>query len=368
MTLPTYRTHVCKTTRESKLMAVTYTSIEEPVDVLHVSEAYGGGVQTAVAQYIENSRRYSHELLVRVRSAHDVSRDLDVPTRRIEGSVPQFLIKAARYIRESRPRIVHLHSSFAGLLRAFDLGDAKVVYTPHSYAFLRKDTNVPVLYAYYGIERVLSQKSQVIAGISPHEVATAGRLVNPRRSKVTYLPNVVRRQGVDPPKKTDCDRRVVTVGRISAQKDPGFFLDTVHASSDPSITWTWVGDGDESMKQKLQAAGVEVTGWVPNDHVLKYIAQADLYFHPARWEGAPITTLEAASLGTPVLVREVETMIGLGYPGAGTAPSEAALAVKRFFHDPEYNAWVTDESHHCALIRSPEVQRSALDRLYSREN
>ncbi|MBM4529976.1 glycosyltransferase [Rhodococcus hoagii] len=121
----------------------------------------------------------------------------------------------------------------------------------------------------------------------------------------------------------------MTVGRISAQKDPSFLARVVERVGDPSLTWTWIGDGEPTLKQELIDAGVNVTGWLPNGEALKRMAEADLYFHPARWEGAPMTLLEAVSLGTPVLTREIETLGGLGFASAGADPDGAATAVRR---------------------------------------
>ncbi|NLU61688.1 glycosyltransferase family 4 protein [Rhodococcus sp. HNM0563] len=89
-----------------------------------------------------------------------------------------------------------------------------------------------------------------------------------------------------------------------------------------------------------------------------------MYFHPARWEGAPITPLEASAIGTPVLARAVDTMTGLGFPSAGATPSEAASAIRRFACDSEYRWRVNQQTSSSTRVHSPEVQRRALDSLY----
>ncbi|WP_241665747.1 glycosyltransferase [Prescottella subtropica] len=338
------------------------------LDVLHVSEAYGGGVQTAINRYIENSPFCSHAMFVRVRDAHDVGQLPDVEVVRMQGSMPRFVRTARRVIRERRPRVVHLHSSFAGTLRAFDFPDVKVVYTPHSYAFLREDVHPAVRAGYLGAEYLLSRRSgHVIAAISPHEAAAASRLTT-GRSSVSYLPNVAgdvgdgcRSVSVPAPGRT----QVVTVGRISAQKDPGFLANVVRLVDDPSIEWTWIGDGDEPMKRELVSAGVSVTGWIPNAEVLERMSRADLYLHPARWEGAPMTLLEATALGTPVLVREVDTLRGLGFASAGVEAADVAAAVTRFAHDPDSRESVRRRAAESVTVHSAAAQRRALAHLYS---
>lgn len=335
------------------------------VDVLHISEAYGGGVQSAVSRYIENSPNLVHEVLVRTRPEHDIAESCAARTIGYNGSLPGFVRAARTHILETRPNAIHLHSSFAGLLRLFDFGpDIKVIYTPHAYAFLRRDTSSLARSAYRAIETVLSKRSQTIAAISPFEAASAARMAGPA-TEVTYLPNVV--AGITRPMTSghEPDERpeVVMAGRISAQKDPLFFAEAARASH-RDLRWTWVGDGDEEMKDTLEQAGVTVTGWLPTELVKKHIAAADLYLHSAEWEGAPITLLEAAAVGTPILARGIDTLEGLGFPLTRNCPLAAAEAVDRFFSDRTYRMRAQAETSESVAVHSPGVQSIVLDSLY----
>lgn len=338
----------------------------EDVDVLHVSEAFGGGVQTAISRYVENSPDLKHALVVRVRKAHDVGTLLNVRTTRCEGSTADFVRIARAEIRRVRPKIVHLHSSIAGALRVFSFPGVKIVYTPHSYSFLRNDISAIVRAGYFGAELVLSRRAHTIAAISPHEAATASRLTT-GASVVTYLPNVAGDQAartVLRSHKPSAVTHVIAVGRIAAQKDPTYFARVAERVVDRSIEWTWIGDGDPDLKKELSDAGVTVTGWLSNAETLEMMADADLYFHSARWEGAPMTLLEAAQVGTPVLVREVETLRGLGFAFAGTEVEESAESIMRFAQDVDYRERIRAISALSLEIHSSAVQREALAYLY----
>jgi glycosyltransferase involved in cell wall biosynthesis len=336
------------------------------VDVLHISEAYGGGVQSAISRYIEHSAELEHRILVRMRSEHDIEERNSVEITGFNGSMPAFLLHARAVILRTRPRIVHLHSSFAGLLRTFRFGDTKIIYTPHAYAFLRRDQSSVARAAYLGVETMLSRRPQTIAAISPFEAASAAR-ISGGVADIAYLPNVAadhvgnrRTEGSEA--KT---REVVMVGRISAQKDPSFFAAMARAVR-ADIRWRWVGDGDPEMKKELEAAGVEVTGWMPNDVVHDHIAGADLYFHSAQWEGAPITLLESAALGTPILARGIDCLEGLGFPLTADCPLAAARAVERFFFDARFRQNADNATRESVAIHSPKVQSDALGSLYRR--
>jgi hypothetical protein len=156
---------------------------------------------------------------------------------------------------------------------------------------------------------------------------------------------------------------IVTVGRITPQKDPGFFAETV-AAVRTDADWRWIGDGDPEMRRLLEAAGVEVAGWMKNCDVLRSIADADLYLHSARWEGAPVTLVEAAAIGTPVLARSITCLEGLGFQLAGCTPVDSAATIDRFFTDSAFRISTTVATKESAALHHPTVQRAVLDQLY----
>ncbi|MFF0817861.1 glycosyltransferase [Rhodococcus sp. NPDC003318] len=161
--------------------------------------------------------------------------------------------------------------------------------------------------------------------------------------------------------------RIVTVGRISAQKDPLFLARVAQLVDVHSVAWMWVGDGDPALKAALLDSGIEVTGWVPNTEALALIAGADLYFHPASWEGAPMTLLEAAAVGTAVLTRNIDTLCGLGFVTAGETSDQAAETIRKFIRDAEFRTSVRNESLRTVSVHSAYAQRRALAEIYGRE-
>jgi glycosyltransferase involved in cell wall biosynthesis len=164
-----------------------------------------------------------------------------------------------------------------------------------------------------------------IAALTPYEVDLAHRL----GATADYVPNVVRLPA-DLVRGADHERRrVVTIGRITNQKDPAFFLE-VKAAADaslPGLAWTWVGAGDPGTAIRLSEAGVQVTGWVPRAEALVLLVTAHVYLHTAAWEGSPITLLEAADLGVPVVARSIPALDSLGYDPALRDPAAVARRI-----------------------------------------
>lgn len=105
---------------------------------------------------------------------------------------------------------------------------------------------------------------------------------------------------------------VVCVGRLVAQKNPDRFLRMAAKlfQKEPSSRFLWIGGGDDESRffeqaAKLGLAGkVDCTGWVMEPRRL--LPGADLYMHPALYEGLPLAVLEAMAAGIPcVLSKEI---------------------------------------------------------------
>lgn len=68
------------------------------------------------------------------------------------------------------------------------------------------------------------------------------------------------------------------------------------------MRFLWIGDGDQTLKDELRAAGVEVSGWLGRTDVMDCLRRASLYLSTASWEGMPVSVIEAMLLGRPVVV------------------------------------------------------------------
>jgi glycosyltransferase involved in cell wall biosynthesis len=275
--------------------------------VLHVSESFGGGVAHAVASYIQNSPFAQHFILASDRrgellSAADIAEIMPLP----HGTVPA-CVTINRAVRALRPDVIHAHSSYAGVYARILVRDGgpKVVYTPHCYSFEREDLRPVKRNIYRLIERVLVPRTDVLAACSTHEKQLSLELGH---SRVTLLPNVAPEDLLVPPHPAvDPPFTVVGGGRLTQQKDPDYFIGFKQALSSHfcGARWRWLGGGDWQMANSLEAAGVEVTGWLTRRQYLEKLRDSTLYVHTARWEGFPLALVEAVAMGIPTVVRSL---------------------------------------------------------------
>ncbi len=304
--------------------ATTAPTSSGRIVVLHVVESWGAGVRAATLRYAAATPEFEHHLLRGTTRSEFASEGEGVFASVRE--LPSGAMAARRAIRlaarELRPAVVHAQSSYAGFFVRTTLRTSarqRLVYSPHCFAFERRDLSAPVRLAVRAAELVLARNTDTIAACSRAELATASRL----GAKAVYVPNVPA-QGS--PAVTTSTEGVVAVGRIGAQKGPGFYADVVSRLRRPASA-TWVGDGDPDARAELEAANIRVTGWLPSAATLFTVAGAAAYVHTAQWEGFPLAILEAVELGVPVVAREVPTLRGaIATPGL-TTPAAVAAAV-----------------------------------------
>ncbi|MFC7221054.1 glycosyltransferase [Streptomyces polyrhachis] len=307
-----------------------------PRSILHVAEAWGGGVQAVILDYVRALPEAQHLLLMAEREGLRITADAEAAFAGVWRMPPGHLARVgcvARLFRQLRPDVVHAHSSLAGgyVRLAAPIPAHRIVYTPHCYAMERADLPRPAMAAVWAAERALAWRTGTVAAVSPREAELA-RLLR-RRQRAVHVPNLVPRQDAPAP----APRRgpgdlpeltVAAVGRLCAQKDPDFFAEAARAGRQllPASNWVWLGGGEDAYRERLERAGVRVTGWLDRREVHRTLSQARVYAHTASWEGAPMTLLEAAALGLPAVARRIPALQSLGVPGLVETPAQLAAA------------------------------------------
>lgn len=334
--------------------------------IVHVTEAFGGGVTSAINTYVDHSNQFEHYLFASIR-------DGDVTGEENTGSFKKFKLVPRNlksvysfyeFIRSVQPDVIHIHSTYAGVLVRLlpFISREKIIYTPHAYAFLRDDAKWK-LKVYYFIEWLLSFRTNVIAGCGRDERNIANQF---KKAEFTSelinvcgtLP-VLEKEGVNQPPI------VVMIGRVCEQKGYRFFAE-VAAKVGSDAKFLWIGGGGAEGVSVLQEAGVEVTGWISRKEVLKYLVNSDIYFHSAAWDGFPISVLEAANYELPIILREIGPFSAEGLDVVNSPP-DAAMKIINFISNDL--ATVNECDRNSRSIREYHSSSNlslALDELYKK--
>lgn len=311
------------------------------IRVLHITEAQGGGVESAIAHFVRETPGMEHTLIARVRRGESTTTPEQLAVVPVTGSLPQFIRVAREQAINLAPDVVHLHSSFAGLMRFALPAQIPRVYSPHCFAFERSDVSRVLRTAYRYTEQLLARRTDVVVSVSPWEEQLARGLRRglPVRTVSNYAPRELSRA------TTSRANRIITVARICPQKDPEFFAAVARkVSKQIDVQFEWIGDGNESSRETLRRAGVTVTGWIPHADIAPRLAASGLYLHTALWEASPMSLAEALDVDVPILCRTLPTLDSLGYALAGTSVNEVAESVVRFFADDERPAQVSSRN------------------------
>ncbi|SFJ38941.1 Glycosyltransferase involved in cell wall bisynthesis [Terrisporobacter glycolicus] len=101
----------------------------------------------------------------------------------------------------------------------------------------------------------------------------------------------------------EADDYYLYVGRVSKEKGVELFCQSI---SELGYKGVVVGDGDELHYLKKKYPKIEYAGWQKKEVIDKYMRNAKALVFPSLWyEGAPLTILEAMSVGLPCIVSDV---------------------------------------------------------------
>ena len=257
-------------------------------------------------------------------------------------------VDALRRLRElgrrGRYALVHAHSSKAGVLARLGLaGGARVVYTPHCFAFAAGDFGRPARAAYLAIEQALVPRTAAIVAVSEWETQLARRSLRGAAARLDTIPNGVPLPGTPPAAAPELvefaaeSTLALFVSGLRPAKDPLAVVRAagiLHARGAVPGKVAIVGHGEleRDVRTEIETRGLERdVRWFPfrvgSD---RYLAAADVLVAPSRWDSLPYAVLEAMALGLPVLataVGGVPELVRDGATGRLVLPADdAALA------------------------------------------
>jgi glycosyltransferase involved in cell wall biosynthesis len=208
------------------------------------------------------------------------------------------------------------------------------------------------------VQRLVARRATLVTGASSDLVAEAVRL-GARDARLAAVPSprvpgllattplgdggrralaaeLLGENGIQP-RRPDAPL-VLTIARIAPQKD----LDTLLSAAAGGAVWVVVGDGDEELRaalvRRIRHDGLPVHLVGPQDDPARWLAAADVFVLPSRWEARALVVQEAMAAGVPVVATDTgglpDLVEGVGALVRVNDPTGLAEAVERFLADP----------------------------------
>lgn len=212
--------------------------------------------------------------------------------------------------------IVHTHSSKTGFLGRIAGRFArvpKIIHTVHGFPFHQFQPRY-VQKFYQMMEHLASRfcDKVVFVNNSERELTIAKKIVSPNKALTIYngieIPDIKKLKST---KKTD-NFVIGSVLRFWKQKN---VINTVKVAIkvcqvNSKINFVFIGDGEhfDICKQMIKEAELDkrilLPGWQNN--ILDWLIGFDVFLLFSKWEGLPISILEAMSVGLPIVASDIK--------------------------------------------------------------
>jgi glycosyltransferase involved in cell wall biosynthesis len=259
------------------------------------------------------------------------------------------LLRFARQLRTSRPRVFHAHLSWPGacrhgILAASLAGVPGIVATLQLFMPLPRPRSIVLGLASRAVQRYIAVSHGVAAAFAE------GWAVS--EAKIRVIPNAVPIGGFDDARDAGLRRALsggrerpiaLTLARLDSQKGLPYLLRA--AAELPAVQFVLAGEGGErpALEAEIRALGLEdrVRLLGHRHDAAALLGACDVFVLPSLFEGLPVSVLEAMAAGRPVVATAVvgtteavvDGVTGLLVPPRD--PAALARAISRLLEDPE---------------------------------
>jgi glycosyltransferase involved in cell wall biosynthesis len=311
------------------------------VRILHVIQELGtGGAERILVSAYRGARQAGHEVFVAAApgplAAELEAEPYPVPlVRRRPWRFPAAALAVRRAVRETRPDVIHAYNPAMGLAAGLatrrgrrppglvNLQGGAEADWPAAVRLVRLSGLAPVACG-PGVAAALEEHGLPPLATVPNAVAPAPPAAG--RSELGLAPG---------------SRLVLAVGRLVEQKNHALAIRALGALPDTTLAIAGEGPLRAELEHLAAEAGVAdrvlFLGVRPDARAL--MGAADAIVLPSRWEGLPLTALEALASGTPLVATNVRGLRELVTDGREALlvpeqPEALAEALRRVLDDP----------------------------------
>ena len=304
-------------------MDFVFVMQNKKISVIHVAETVKGGVESYISELVSLQQKDGF-IISLIAPNNDINcQKITVRAGWRLAKVFKILLHLVKQIVIYKPDVVHLHSSFAGLLRVpiaivstLFQKRLRIVYCAHGWAFNICDIGRAKRLVIVYVERFLYMFTDEIICISKSDYESAIDCGFCEK-KIHRVDNGISISSLcedDKPSgrglKNNSYINLLFVGRFDRQKGLDVLLRAFQRCSRKDLRLTIVGDyviGEKNDEIEACRNDKRITwkGWVHRDSINRYYLESDATILPSRWEGCGLVALESLRASTPVLCSKV---------------------------------------------------------------
>lgn len=242
-----------------------------------------------------------------------------IPLRSFERSISILdivaFIKLIIICKKYKFDIVHTHSSkpgFIGRIAARIAGVPKIVHTVHGFPFHPYQKKLIMnFYRYMEKFAALFGDKIIFVNNSERELAIADLLIKPEKTVTIY--NGIELPIISKKKRGRNDNLIIGSSlRFWKQKN---IIDTINVAirvckECESIQFIFIGDGElyKNAEKMITDSGfedrIQLPGWQKDP--TEWLQKFDVFLLYSKWEGLPLSILEAMSYGLPIVASDIK--------------------------------------------------------------
>jgi len=207
--------------------------------------------------------------------------------------------------------ILHTHGSKAGVLGRIVSGSLPFVYSVHVIHGFAINPYISPLkrFFYLNAERISSCFGDVIVTVARAHIKRAIDWGMSKKVKYFCIPNYVNVDNFRVRREKNKLIKIVTVANFKPQKNPFMWakVSLEVTSRFGNVEFIYIGGGPlrKSVEKLLQAnKRIKILGW--RNDIADVLPDMDIFFLPSRWEGLPLSVLEAMASALPVVASAVD--------------------------------------------------------------
>lgn len=292
--------------------------------VVHFAEYASGGVGTYIKNLVNSQIENSDISKITIYCSENNS-DFDtlnfndkkvsvIPYKYKRGIGGIFkILSLKKVIMATSPDVIHLHSTFAGLIRfsfMFSKEKDKLLYCAHGWSFNKKTSKIRVA-LYKVLEKFLSNFCYKIINISNYDSKSADFI---GQHKMVTIRNSIPDMDMSEIYKStnNKSRKLLFVGRLDFQKGIDILMQVMNKYfEDENIGLTVVGNAvlaDGMSVNMANTNNIKFVGWQSQQDVLQLLSETDALVMPSRWEGFGLTALEAMRASKMVIASDADAL------------------------------------------------------------